>query len=133
MNIRPAGSAAEALQSIQATRSFQAANKTGSVFRQALIQELESHGAYPTAEPHAADNIPSLAPQRFHVEEPAIPQPINRMRQQKVSPAPATNPLEPLIHDVIQVAEQTGYVGVTAQDVVRAYQTGQSLLADYTV
>lgn len=37
------------------------------------------------------------------------------------------------VREVQQIAEKAGYVGVTEQDIRRAYTQGESLLADYRV
>lgn len=41
--------------------------------------------------------------------------------------------LAPLIQDIQQVAKNSGYIDVRAEDVMRAYAQGSSLLADYSV
>jgi hypothetical protein len=41
--------------------------------------------------------------------------------------------LNPMIKEVQQIAEASGFVGVNSSDVLRAYQQGTSFLADYKV
>jgi hypothetical protein len=83
-------------------------NNVGSVFQQALAQEMApSQNEVPVARPEP----PAHSPINYNIN----------LEQQ----------LQPMIHEVSQIAESSGYVGVTSQDIVRAYQTGQSFLADY--
>ena len=88
--------------------SIEYSGNVGSVFQRALAQEMA-----PTQ-----NQAPTSTP------EPVVQRPINYtigLEQQ----------LQPMIHEVSQIAESSGFVGVTSQDIVRAYQTGQSFLADY--
>jgi hypothetical protein len=125
------GSASQALQGFQATRSFQNAGNTGSVFRQALLQEIDEleQQQAPQQFHEEAQVAPPDYSQQWTPEAPASP---TRMQRQRIEPNPMTQ-LQPLIQDVLQVAEHTGFIGISSQDVVRAYQSGQSLLADYKV
>jgi hypothetical protein len=54
--------------------------------------------------------------------------------------APAVNQSQPIspqwqrkVNDIQTIAAKAGFVGVTEQDIRRAYQQGESLLADYRV
>ena len=48
-------------------------------------------------------------------------------------PAPSLPHWEQTVREVQHIAHQAGYVGVNEQDIRRAYQYGESLLADYHV
>lgn len=48
------------------------------------------------------------------------------------SPSPQ-DPWNRTVQEVQAIAQQAGYVGVTEQDIRRAYTLGESLLADYRV
>ena len=41
--------------------------------------------------------------------------------------------LNPMVKEVANIAEKSGFVGLSTQDVLRAYAYGTSLLADYSV
>ena len=115
----------QSLQGVQAARSFQAAQKA-SVFRQALEQELEDvqpQSMPPEPQPRLRDALPPAQPQAVSQRQPLPQRPV-------VSPQLQ---LEPMIQEVRQIAEASGFIGVSNQDIMRAYKTGQSFLADYRV
>ncbi|MEM0951574.1 MAG: hypothetical protein AAGI66_05450 [Cyanobacteria bacterium P01_H01_bin.74] len=55
----------------------------------------------------------------------AVTQPGNALPEQTGLPVD--------IQDVLSIAGQSGFVGVTAQDIQRAYTFGESLLSDYRI
>lgn len=124
------GSTYHSLQGLQANRSFQQAEpKTGSVFRQALAQELQALPQKP--QPNVQPPPPMPDPLAYEELPPAPPP---RQRSQPVQrPAALETSLQSMVQDVRQIAEASGFIGVSDQDVLRAYRTGQSFLADYTV
>ena len=44
-----------------------------------------------------------------------------------------TNAMNPMVNEVADIAQKSGFVGLSTQDVLRAYAYGTSLLADYSV
>lgn len=98
--------------------------RTGSVFKQKLQEELRPFDTPAT-------------PQSREFRPAERPEPLVR-REAPVASTPASlgrgvEKLNPMVNEVCRIAESVGYVGVTPQDVVRAYQSGHSFLADYTV
>ncbi len=70
---------------------------------------------------------------------PAIEFPASRI-EMETPEAPAAMQSQPLspqwqrtVNDIQTIAAKAGFVGVTEQDIRRAYQQGESLLADYRV
>lgn len=112
------GSTYQSLQGLQASRTFNPAGKSASVFRQALAAELK---AAPVEEEIVEPKVWTKQTQSAPLPELAQP-------QRKPDPQ-----LESLVHEVRHIAETTGYIGVSPQDILRAYQLGQSFLADYRV
>lgn len=110
------------LQELQRSRSFQAAERSPSIFRQALEQEL-------IEAPHHQETLVESAPQH---RPPAFEAPVKPLETKPVQPIYTAN-LTQLVHEVKEIAESSGYVGISPEDVVRAYNTGQSFLADYKV
>ena len=60
-------------------------------------------------------------------------QAVSQARSSVLSPERLVQNTERVINDVLSIAQKTGFVGVNPEDVRRAYQTGQSFLADYKV
>lgn len=60
-------------------------------------------------------------------------QPLSQARSLVQSSERLVQNTERVINDVLAIAKKTGFVGVNPEDVRRAYQTGQSFLADYKV
>lgn len=57
-----------------------------------------------------------------------------RVNQGKLPVTPQNrNNMEPMISEVADIAQKSGFVGLSTQDVLRAYAYGTSLLADYSV
>lgn len=98
------GSTYQSLQGLEASRHFKAAS-----------QPLKPQDADETLLKPDASGTPS-APERM-----------------SASKSKAIAQLAPLIEDVQKIAKAVGYVGVSNEDVVRAYQQGSSFLADYKV
>lgn len=121
------GSTFQSLQELQAARSFQAADKSASVFRQALMQELQE------AEPQVSSSLSEESGQFSLASTPVDYTSVPTRREPPRPQAPSPAPLDALVHEVRQIAEASGYIGVTQQDVLRAYHSGQSFLADYKV
>ncbi|WP_303672573.1 hypothetical protein [Vampirovibrio chlorellavorus] len=72
-------------------------------------------------------------------QTPASEFPASRI-ELETPPAPAALPSQPIspqwqrtVNDIQNIAAKAGFVGVTEQDIRRAYQQGESLLADYRV
>ncbi len=121
--IQRVGSTPHPIDEYNGLRSFQDAGKSGSVFRQALMAELDNNtpeaaSKQPTTPRQEATSLPTQNP----------PQPVRPKIQPQYQPQ-----LQPMIDEVHQIAQSSGYVGVTSQDILRAYQTGRSFLADYKV
>ncbi len=121
-------------QSVQGSRTYQNATRNTTVFREALMNEMEeapkseSQGWSSEFQPQQIDTAP-----RFDERPSAsVSSPVSRPRMQS-APSSYLAQLQPMIQEVQQLAEASGYIGVTSQDVLRAYQSGRSLLADYRV
>lgn len=113
------GPHSQPLPRVQPGVGFKAVGRSGSLFKQALAEELQevsqSHALAPADQNHLESQAyRTVAPRR---------------------PAGSTIPpsMLPLIQEVQQIAENSGFIGVTADEVIRAYRSGQSFLADYTV
>ncbi len=121
------GNTFQSLQGVQANRSFQAAGRS-SVFRQALEQELSSVES--SQAPAQEDYY--FPEQKPFAEPPAPARKTEAPAPQRLNVQPYVQ-LQPMINEVREIAETAGYIGVTSEDVLRAYHSGQSLLADYRV
>ena len=86
--------------------------------------------ALPKAAP-AAYRQPN--PTRIDVAPTPQSQPVNQARASVLSPDRLVQNADRVVRDVMTIAQQNGFVGVSPEDVRRAYQTGQSFLADYKV
>jgi hypothetical protein len=70
------------------------------------------------------------------------PEELVRPTRQKTGPladeplavsSPSGDPWSRTVQEVQSIAQRAGYIGVTEQDIRRAYTLGESLLADYRV
>lgn len=118
--------------STQPQRPTGGAEQGGSIFRQALAQELvETPPQRPVINPQ------QMAEARGDVAErpilpPATPR-VNNVNAMAAERAKMMRQLEPMIHEVRQIAEDVGFIDVSSENVLKAYQSGQSFLADYRV
>ncbi len=129
--INRVGSTFNSLQGLQASRSFQAAERSGTVFRQALAQEMDTVQQAPQVQEKPAL---SRAEQASRILEQQLAASRGQQVAEKATEKTLPNPyqeLEPMIYEVRRMAENIGFIGVTSQDVMRAYQHGHSFLADY--
>jgi hypothetical protein len=105
----------------QAPGNLQNVGTKGSIFRQALSQELTE----PAQKPETRQ-IPSP---KSDLATGRIAKPAELQKTQLVN----TVPLQTIIQEVREIAENSGFIGISSEDVVRAYHSGQSFLADYKV
>lgn len=103
------------LSELKSPHNLKPVGKTGSVFKQALAKEI-----YTPDKSESPDTIEHQSRERVsHVASRSLQNTYHHMM--------------PMIQEVRQIAENNGFIGVTADDVIRAYKTGQSFLADYKV
>jgi len=102
--------------------------QSGSIFRQALAEELDTQNPLDEGRPQLS--TPVSVPET----RPVLPRPtltaVNAMAAER---AKMMRQLEPMIHEVRQIAEDAGFIDVSSENVLKAYQSGQSFLADYRV
>lgn len=102
-----------------------------SAFRATLTEQIKEKTPL---QPPPASARPAIAAARPELEKPAVRRAASQMEQAIQSTQPAeANPVQPMIREVSRIAASAGFVGVTSQDILRAYHSGQSFLADYTV
>jgi hypothetical protein len=83
-------------------------------------QAWEARRAMKSAE--APQTVPVTQPEQ-ELQRPALPD----------GPMPGMPQWNRTVQEVQDIAQQAGFVGVTEQDIRRAYTYGESLLADYRV
>lgn len=101
---------------------------SGSIFRQALEEEMatESRPQEITFPVSTAVSAPET--------RPVLPRPtLTATSAMAAERAKMMRQLEPMIHEVRQIAEEVGFIDVSSENVLKAYQSGQSFLADYRV
>lgn len=79
-----------------------------------------------------ADIYEELAATQVPASQKAA-KPEARPEKQNLEPAAISESLPLSLSDVQAVARKAGYVGVSEQDIQKAYRLGESLLADYRV
>lgn len=85
-----------------------------------MLKAQQAWEARRASKPQApASELPSS---RIEIETPAA------MQSQPLSPQ-----WQRKVNDIQTIATKAGFVGVTEQNIRRAYQQGESLLADYRV
>lgn len=138
----PAGQALSERSQISRRGVIDAGAGSDNVFRKALLDELPVESS---SRARPEQSIQKVEQRRYHDLDPSLQQP--RFQEPYTEPAsPArsvdsfssqpqryTPKLDDLVKDVQQYAEISGFLSVTPQQVMAAYQTGQSFLADYKV
>lgn len=110
-----------------ASKAPQFDGKAASVFRDALAQELDARQAASTEK---VLNKPAVRPEiSAYRSKPIQPAVVDR----QVVMNDMAQKLQPVISEVRQIADYVGLVDVKSQDIIRAYQRGDSFLADYRV
>ncbi len=91
------------------------------------LQSLQARSAFgPNARRNADTNTieqPNLSPETLPSEQ-VQPKPLSNGAQRLLAQLP--------VQDIQHTAANVGFAGVSEQDILRAYQTGESLLADYS-
>lgn len=104
----------------------QQAGQNASVFRRALEEEAATQQV--AQQPQVEQAIPRPASQVSRLN-PREPVPV----ASPARPAPQSANVERMVHEVTHLAQEAGYIGFSQDDILRAYNTGESFLADYTV
>lgn len=87
-----------------------------------MLQAQQAFAARRAAHPQSAPDLPVADPVQQKEEMPVSLMALQRLPQWRQT-----------VSEVTHIAQKAGYVGLSEQDIQRAYVNGESLLADYRV
>jgi hypothetical protein len=106
---------------------MQISSTTPSVQMLKAQQAWEARRARQSAQPEATPEVNSQPTSPLQRTRPAVSEPL------AATPALPQGQWGQTVQEVQSIAKKAGYIGVTEQDIRRAYTLGESLLADYRV